>query len=118
MPSTLPIGTTIQLDGSYSSDNVEVVDYHWIVKYGGKLKTLNGPLAEFSFTSEGYYEITLTVRDASGNEASATERIVVTAAESDTPETAAWVIPMMAFVLIAVLIAGLVIGPKVLKGKE
>ena len=118
LPSTLPIGTTIQLDGSYSSDNVEVVDYHWTVKFAGKQKTLNGPLAEFSFTSSGHYVITLTVRDASGNEDSDTNRIVVTVAESDTPETAAWVIPMMAFVLIAVLIAGLVIGPKVLKGKE
>lgn len=47
-----------------------------------------------------------------------TARIVVTPAESEVPETAAWVIPLMAIVLIAVLIAGLIIGPKVLKRKE
>ncbi len=34
------------------------------------------------------------------------------------PETAAWVIPLMAIVLIAVLLAGLIIGPRVLKRKE
>jgi len=118
LPETLPIGTTIQLDGSYSSDNVEVVGYHWTVKFAGKLKTLNGPMAEFSFTSAGHYEISLTVRDAAGNEASDSGRIVVTPAGSDVPENAAWVIPLMAIVLIVVLIAGLILGPRVLKRNE
>ena len=118
LPTTLPIGTTILLDGSYSSDNVEVVAYHWTVRFAGKQKTLNGPLAEFSFTSAGHYEITLTVRDTAGNEGSVTERIVVTPAESEVPETASWVIPLMAIVLFAVLIAGLIIGPRALKRRE
>ncbi len=83
--------------------------------FSGKLKTLNGPLAGFSFTSAGHYEITLTVRDTAGNEASDSGRIVVAAAESEVSQTAAWVLPFMAIVLIAVLIAGLILGPRVLK---
>jgi PKD repeat protein len=58
------------LDGSGSSDNVAVVNWSWVVVHGNEITHLYNETAEYEFYEEGNYDVTLTVRDAEGNEAS------------------------------------------------
>jgi hypothetical protein len=71
------IGTTVPFDGSGSTDNVNVVNYTWTFIYV-TARTLYGISAIFTFDSIGIYEVTLTVRDASGNTATDTLQVNVT----------------------------------------
>jgi PKD repeat protein len=59
-------GTPLTLDGSESSDNGVIVDYHWDLGDGN---SINGtkPDLEYTFTNPGVYTVTLTVTDAGGN---------------------------------------------------
>jgi parallel beta-helix repeat protein len=70
------IDTTIQFDGTDSSDNMAIVSYSWEFTFGGRNVTFDGSAAEFTFTQAGRYGVTLTVVDAAG--LSDTDEMIVT----------------------------------------
>jgi PKD repeat protein len=59
-------GTPLVLDGSESSDNGMIVDYHWDLGDGNSINGTKNNL-EYTFSSPGVYTVTLTVTDAGGN---------------------------------------------------
>jgi PKD repeat protein len=74
----------VTLNGSRSSDNVGIVDYTWEFDDGGTV-TLSGQIAKYTFTSDGSYEVLLTVVDGAGHESSDTVLVTVSL---DMPPTA------------------------------
>ena len=64
---TVSTNTTLSLNGTGSWDNTGVVNYTWLLKYGGKDITLYGPHPSFRFEKGGNYTIILIVRDEAGN---------------------------------------------------
>lgn len=67
IPTSVDVGDVVQLDASNSHDNQGISSYAWYVMYNNTLTTLNGPQASFTATAFGPYQITLVVRDGSGN---------------------------------------------------
>lgn len=63
---TIRQGDTVQFDGSGSTDNMAVANWTWTFDYYGRIVTLNGTLAEFTFDRAGLFNVTLTVQDAVG----------------------------------------------------
>jgi PKD repeat protein len=59
-------GEEIQLDGSGSTDDGEMVNYTWTFEYDGQTEVLYGETAEFVFDVEGVYSVNLTVTDDQG----------------------------------------------------
>lgn len=55
------------LEGSASSDNLDIVTWTWTFTYVGTPIVLSGRTQRFTFDNPGSYEITLTVQDAEGN---------------------------------------------------
>jgi len=55
---------TVDFDGSGSSDNIQVVNWTWTFRYGGRDRTLYGEQASFTFDDAGQYQVTLTVADS------------------------------------------------------
>lgn len=70
------ISTAKVLDGSRSTDNVEIVNYTWTF-VDGALQTLFGMTPSYTFTTLGQYNVTLSVQDAAGN--ADTDNLMVTA---------------------------------------
>ena len=64
------------LNGSYSSDNVGIVNYTWNFTDGGS-KIIYGISTNLSFNDAGGIVVTLTVKDAAGNTHSDNLRITV-----------------------------------------
>jgi hypothetical protein len=64
--SDVTVGQTAFFDGSNSTDNVGIVDYTWMFT-DGITRILHGNVTSYTFQNAGYYDITLTVRDAAGN---------------------------------------------------
>ncbi len=76
----------VPFDARLSSDNVGIVNWTWTFVYDGEEVTLFGKETEFKFDIAGIYNVTLTVSDAAGNEASDTfevEAIDVLSPEAD-----------------------------------
>jgi PKD repeat protein len=71
-------GTVVIFNGLGSNDNVGIVSYVWT--FGNV--TLSGATPSYLFTTVGFYNVTLTVRDAAGNEDTDIVRIQVTDATS------------------------------------
>ncbi|MCK5254078.1 MAG: PKD domain-containing protein, partial [Thermoplasmata archaeon] len=63
---------SVTLNGSGSTDNTGVINWTWRFMFKGSSVTLYGEIVEFIFDYAGTYEITLSVGDAEGNNASAT----------------------------------------------
>ncbi|NOQ53621.1 MAG: PKD domain-containing protein [Thermoplasmata archaeon] len=76
-------GKLLTLDGSISSDNVEVVKWYWTVKEGDVESDYQGPLLEHVFKKAGQHEVVLRVVDAAGNEASTILTVRVTEKETE-----------------------------------
>ncbi len=76
---TVAEGTRVTLDASASSDNVGILSYSWKFT-DGTAKTLEGINPSYTFSAPGVYTITLSVKDALGNEA--TDVIVVTVSDA------------------------------------
>ncbi len=64
---TVPQNTTIQLDGSASTDDRGVTEHYWTFEYDGEEFNLTGATASFTFDLPGTYVVTLTVEDRWGN---------------------------------------------------
>jgi parallel beta-helix repeat protein len=69
-------GEAVALDGSGSTDNVEVAAMFWTFEQGGKAENVSGPVLAWTFDAAGTTLITLHVLDAEGN--AATDGTVVT----------------------------------------
>ena len=62
------VGETVNLDASNSrDDNGTIVAYTWYISHNATLYTLSGMTAHFTPSEWGPYEVTLAVRDNSGN---------------------------------------------------
>lgn len=73
----IPVNSTILLNGSMSSDNVDIKYYSWIITYDNEERTFDGKIIPFTFNKGGLYEIVLRVIDQSGNPDEATITITV-----------------------------------------
>ncbi len=60
-------GTTIELDGTLSTDNVAISNYTWQIHHPLEIRTLYYTMIPFLFTYVGEYNITLNVSDEMGN---------------------------------------------------
>jgi hypothetical protein len=69
-------GTTVNFDGSGSTDNIGIVDYTWDFT-DGTAQVLNGVTPSYLFANPGVFVVTLTVTDFDGNTDSDTVTITV-----------------------------------------
>ncbi len=94
-------GKSLSLDGSTSSDNVEVVGWYWTVKEGDEETDYQGPVLEHIFEKTGQHEIFLRVVDAEGNEASKIVTVTVSKKEDEAGDGLSTIVTAL-FVLLAV----------------
>ncbi|MCJ2532252.1 MAG: PKD domain-containing protein, partial [Candidatus Thermoplasmatota archaeon] len=73
---TVEVEAVVTFDGSGSSDNVGVANYTWTFQDGGSV-TLYEVDPTYAFSTPGEYTVTLTVRDAAGNEGTDTVTVTV-----------------------------------------
>ncbi len=66
MDQTVNEGTLVTLDGSNSTDNIEITSYTWTFM-DVTTQTLSGANVTYRFTTPGVYTITLNVTDAMGH---------------------------------------------------
>ncbi len=64
---TVNVGTAATFDATGSTDNAGVTQYTWTFT-DNILRTLTGAQATYTFATHGDYVVTLTVRDAEGNQ--------------------------------------------------
>ena len=64
---TVGNGTTVNFNGTGSTDNSAVHNYTWNFTYQQAPETLYGGIPSFTFNNYGAYNITLNVTDPSGN---------------------------------------------------
>ncbi|MBU1915283.1 MAG: PKD domain-containing protein [Candidatus Thermoplasmatota archaeon] len=67
IPQNVQIGDTIQLSSRDSTDNQGISSTTWFVKHNNTMTTFNGDTVSFTANEFGPYEVTLIVRDGSGN---------------------------------------------------
>jgi len=80
------VSETVFFNGSGSSDNVGIVDYLWsfiFVGHEGVLKIITTPSANYTFSTIGTYEVSLTVSDLVSNYD--TDTILVTVMDLTRP---------------------------------
>jgi PKD repeat protein len=76
-------GETIELDGTFSSDNVGIVRWTWAITHPMGNGTASGVRTTYLFEHAGYYNVTLRVEDARGN--ADTKLVVVQARDTEFP---------------------------------
>ncbi|MFP4051393.1 MAG: PKD domain-containing protein [Thermoplasmata archaeon] len=77
-------GETVTLDGSASSDNVEVVNWTWNIENPKSEQTVKyGEKVGYTLEYAGDYEVELTVSDEAGH--SATDTITITSLDTEKP---------------------------------
>jgi PKD repeat protein len=65
------------LDGNGSTDVVGVTNWTWKVVFENEITHLHGPVVDLHRNDPGRYEVTLTVRDAAGNEDAASSSFTI-----------------------------------------
>ncbi|MFW6176210.1 MAG: PKD domain-containing protein [Thermoplasmatota archaeon] len=78
--TSISVGEEVTFDGSGSSDNVQIVSYEWTIDG----ITLSGEQTNYVFDQPETYEVTLTVRDSSGNVG--TDSFTLTVVDDEGPE--------------------------------
>jgi PKD repeat protein/nitrous oxidase accessory protein NosD len=73
----VPLGDTVDFDGSGSWDNLAVVNWTWTFEYNGSTVNLYGVNASHRFDLPGEYVVTLTVSDEPGFDDSVTFTVSV-----------------------------------------
>ncbi len=111
VPREAELGTSLVLDASLSVDNVDVVTYEWRVTHKDDSITLRGMMASLDLEEAGAYRVTLTVRDAAGNE-DVVEGSLYVPPKATEAERPAWLAPVMVLVMIAAVLAGYVYARK------
>jgi PKD repeat protein len=76
---TVNVGANVTFDASSSSDNVGIVSYEWDF---GDETTGTGKTATHKYNNAGTYTVTLTVKDAAGNQATDTMSVTVNPTEA------------------------------------
>ena len=84
-PEDVVVGRSVTLNGSASTDNHLIVDYTWTFTDSEDV-ALDGETVSYTFMTEGEYEVTLTVADASGN--NDTDVVVVRVGAANEPPVA------------------------------
>ena len=80
---SVPVGTTVTLNGSGSVSTGSNTTYTWAF-IDGTLKTLTGMIANYTFNNPGNYTVTLTVKDSLGT-SNSTVLIHVIGSSTATP---------------------------------
>ena len=110
------LGAAVLLNGSASSDDVGVVNWTWEVDTGDSVARLYGREATATFARAGNHSITLTVRDAAGNEAQDVLHVVV--AGEDIEPSHYWTTIILPVIVIAVVIAVVATVAMYIKGRR
>jgi PKD repeat protein len=74
---TLDRGDRLILNGSGATDNMGIVNWTWTIQNGGDPLSIHQRNADHTFHTTGTYRVTLTVRDADGNESTTTFEVTV-----------------------------------------
>lgn len=100
-------GSWVSLDGSFSTDNVGIVNYTWETSVDGDVVRVHGVKTSIKFDEEGSYVVKLIVMDADGN--IGTDELLVTV-ESDRRSTAlSPILIVMIFLIIFAAVVWIVI---------
>ena len=102
---------TVLFNAANSTDDENIKEFQWIVKFRNEEKMIYGDVLEYDFDSSGVYEITLIVTDTSDNYATCYCEIIV---EDDTrtiKDTSVEEIksPILVFVIFLFLFLGLIV---------
>jgi len=81
-------GTLVTLDGTGSTDNVEIIAFNWIFAENSLIKSIMGAEPSYEFDIPGEYELELRVYDAEGN--LGLDWVIVTVDEVFAPMIARW----------------------------
>jgi parallel beta-helix repeat protein len=110
-------GVLVTFTGAGSTDNVGIANYTWTFTYNGTTITLYGVSPIFRFWTSGNYTVSLTVRDAAGNNDTDTVLIIVNpvTGPEDGGSSDYWGIIL---ILIIVLAVGVLLGLKMLRAKK
>jgi PKD repeat protein len=73
------IGTTVNLSGARSNDNVGIVRWYWTLTYDKEAQSIDGENVSLRFDKAGIYEVALTVVDGAGNRGE--DRVNITVVE-------------------------------------
>lgn len=111
---TIPLGKVVTLDGGDSTDNMEVIGWTWTFDHKGTPVVIEGQTVDFTFQEPGVYDVTLTVRDASGHEDADTLQVKVKKRAQDDDIGGSMLI-LAIIVIVAVVIA---VGYWQWKGKD
>jgi PKD repeat protein len=84
---TVDQNETVVFDATRSSDNVAVTQWTWTFEYGNLPRELSGQDTRFTFYTPGVYQVTLTVADKAGNEASDTVNLTIRDIVDPVPRT-------------------------------
>jgi len=82
---SVPAGTDVTLNGSQSVSTGSNATYTWTFTDGGKLQTLHGTIANYTFNNAGNYTVTLTVTDSLGTNTSTVLIHVIGTSATPTP---------------------------------
>lgn len=93
-------GVAVWLDGSGSSDDVQIVNWTWTFTYDGGEVILYGEQVSFTFWIEEVYDITLTVTDSAGQKATDTVQVTISGM---IPEFPALILPVFGLLAVVVL---------------
>ncbi len=97
-------GTDVSFDGTASTDNVGIDNYTWDFGDG---TTAYGSTATHRFASAGVHTVTLTVRDAAGNQDADTLSVTIVPRQSEGPGVLVWAV--IALIVVAVIAATLLL---------
>ena len=60
---------TVVFNGTFSRDNVGIINWTWIIEFNNEKVRLYGPIQSWTFKEPGNYTVTLIVSDAESNKA-------------------------------------------------
>ncbi len=105
---------SLVLDGSNSTDNVGIVSYRWTIDGPDGPVEMDGKMVTYKFTTPGWYNVTLLVTDAAGNEDDALFIVEVTPPETSNGKggggnAEGYTLYIIIVIVVAIVIVGLVV---------
>lgn len=102
-------GNLTFLDGSFSKDNVGIVNYTWELISSDADVKLYGKSPSFTFITAGVYDVTLTVTDVAGNTDSDYLSVQVLNPPTEGSELPWWTYILIVMIIVIVIIAIVII---------